>query len=69
MLRVDTHFPFSNASFRPVVKKCSVNVVSIIRVFWNTEEDNLGHRHVELLLNILYCKPVMYPIIMSLLFL
>ena len=56
MLRVDTHFPFSNTSFRPFVKKCFLNVASIIRVFWNTKEDALRHCHVEILLNILYSK-------------
>ena len=56
MLRVDAHYPFSNTSFRPVVKTCFLNVASIIRVFWNTKDDNLRHCHVEILWNILYSK-------------
>ena len=57
MLRVATHFLFSNTSFRSVVKKCFLNVTSIIRVFWNTKKDTLRHCHVQILLNILYSKP------------
>ena len=64
-------FPF----FQPIFSSCRekkksfLNIASIIRVFWNTKENNLRHCDVEILLNILYSKPVMYPIIMSLLFL